>query len=47
MNIVLALLGFALLFAAFGALRLNHRCNNCGGCTAGCRAVGPEEDTHV
>lgn len=47
MNVVLALIAFALLFAAFGALRLDHRCNDCSGCSTGCRATRAEEDHHA
>jgi hypothetical protein len=45
MTLTLSLVGFALLFVAFGVLRGHDRCKqNCGSCSSGCRRLEENED---
>ena len=46
MTTALSIIGFAVLFALFGALRPRRKCqNNCGGCSNGCGVTDPQGHT--
>lgn len=44
MTTVLALIGFAALFALFGAVRQRSGCAGCTGCSNACAARTKEQD---
>jgi hypothetical protein len=45
MTVAVSIIGFATLFALYGAVRLRGKCTeNCGACTNSCGTAGEQTD---